>query len=80
MSADKLSKDWLKKNGHKLKTIYSYAVVHKLNIKSVNDVLSILKEVDPDNATNENAEVYLKMLQLFSLKIKKTIIRRQKLN
>lgn len=68
-----LSKDWLIKNGHKLKIVYSYAVVHKLNIKSKEDVLKILEVVDPENAIEEQAEVYSKMLQLFGSRFRKII-------
>lgn len=80
MNEDKLSKEWLKKNEHKLKAIYSYAVANKLDIKSEEDVLEILKKIDLENSNKENAKVFLRMLQLFSFKIKKTIFRRQKLN
>lgn len=73
MAENKVSKDWLTKNGHKLKIVYSYAVVNKLNIKSKEDVLKILKAVDPDNATKEQAEVYSKILQLFGNRFRKTI-------
>ena len=73
MSEDKLSKDWLKKNGYKLKTIYSYAVVNKLDIKSEEDVLGILKIVDPENATKQSAKAFSKMLQLFGTKFRKTL-------
>ncbi|MBP6098526.1 MAG: hypothetical protein KA477_00915 [Candidatus Levybacteria bacterium] len=73
MNEDKLSKEWLKKNGHKLKTIYSYAVVNKLDIKSEEDVLGILKVVDTENATKKSAKVFSKMLHLFGMKFRKTL-------
>lgn len=73
MSEDKLSKEWLKKNSHKLKTIYSYAVANKLDIKSEDDVLNILKLVDPENATKLSAKAFSKMLQLFGVKFRKTL-------
>ena len=73
MNEDKLSKDWLKKNGHKLKTIYSYAVANKLNIKSEGDVLNILKIADPENATKQSAKAFSKMLLLFGMKFRKTL-------
>lgn len=69
----KLPKNWLIKNGYKLKIVYSYAVVHKLNIKSKKDVLKILEAVDPENAKEEQAEIYSKMLQLFGNRFRKTI-------
>lgn len=68
-----LLKDWLIKNGYKLKIVYSYAVVNKLNIKSKEDVLKILKAVDSENANDEQVEIYSKMLQLFRNKFRKTI-------
>ena len=73
MSRDKLSKEWLQKNGEKLKTAYSYAIVHKYDINSKDDVLKILKIVDPDNATEKNAELYTRMLQLFRSRFRKTV-------
>ncbi len=65
MSGDKLTKEWVLKNGEKLKIIYSYAVVHKYDTRSEEDVLKILKAIDPENATPEQAATYCKMLQLF---------------
>lgn len=73
MSTDQVSKEWLTQNGHKLKIVYSYAVVNKLNIKSKEDVFKILKAVDPDDANEELAGIYTKMLQLFRNKFRKTI-------
>lgn len=68
-----VSADWVKKNSEKLKNIYSYAVVHKYNIKSEIDVLEVLKATYPQEATIENAKTFSKMLQLFSLKFKKSM-------
>lgn len=73
MTEDKSLKSWLKENGSKLKIAYSYAVVNKLNIKSKEDVLKVLKAVDPENASEEQAEVYSKMLQLFGNRFRKTL-------
>lgn len=73
MSESNLSKDWLKRNGYKLKVVYSYAVVNKLNIKSKEAVLRILQATDPENATKEQAGIYSKMLQLFGDRFRKTI-------
>ena len=69
----KIPQDWLKKNGYKLKIVYSYAVVNKLNIKSKDDVLTALQATDPENANEEQAEIYSKMLQLFGSRFRKTI-------
>ncbi len=71
-----MDKDWLKKNGYKLKIAYSYAVVNKLDIKSKKDVLIILQATDPENAAEEQAVIYSKMLQLFGDKFRKTIEKR----
>ncbi len=65
--------DWLKKNSYKLKIVYSYAVVNKLNIKSEEDVLKALQATDPENANEEQAKIYSKMLQLFGSRFRKTI-------
>ncbi len=73
MTESKTPSDWLKKNGYKLKIVYSYAVVNKLNIKSKEDVLKALRATDPDNANEEQAEIYSKMLQLFGNRFRKTI-------
>lgn len=66
-------KDWLNKNGYKLKIVYSYAVVNKLNIKSKEDVLKALQATDPKNANEDQVEIYSKMLQLFGDRLRKTI-------
>ena len=52
------TKEWLINNGEKLKRVYSYAVVNKLDIKSKEDVLKILHAIDPKNANQEQAEKY----------------------
>lgn len=77
---DKLSIEWVKKNGEKLKKAFNFAVDNKYDIRSVNDVIEVLKIVDPDNANAEHAVIFSKMLQLFSFKLKKTVTRRQKVN
>lgn len=76
MNEEKLSKEWVKKNGPKLKTIYSYAVNNKLDIKSEDTVLSILKAIDPKNATVESAKAYSKMLELFGMKFRKSLAKK----
>lgn len=73
MAESKIPEDWLKKNGYKLKIVYSFAVVNKLNIKSKEDVLTALQATDPENANEEQAEIYSKMLQLFGNRFRKTI-------
>lgn len=72
MSESNLLKDWLKKNGYKLKIAYSYSIVNRLNIESKEDVLKILEVTDSEYANGEQAEIYSKMLQLFRAKFRKT--------
>lgn len=74
MADSGLSKEWLKSNGHKLKIAYSYAVVNKLDISSKEDVLKILQAIDPESANIDQAETYLKMLQLFRNRSRKTMV------
>lgn len=76
MAESKIPQDWLKKNGYKLKIVYSYAVVNKLNIKSKEDVLLALQATDPENANEEQVEIYSKMLQLFGDRFRKRISER----
>lgn len=66
-------KNWLNKNSYKLKIVYSYAVVNRLNIKSKEDVLKALQATDPKNANEDQVEIYSKMLQLFASRLRKTI-------
>ncbi len=73
MAEGKIPKDWLKKNGYKLKIVYSYVIVNKLNIKSKEDILKVLRETYPENANKEQAEIYSKMLQLFGNRLRKRI-------
>lgn len=70
------SKDWIEQNRGKLKNAYSYAVVNNLNVKSKEDVLKILKMIDPENANEEYAESFSKVLQIVGQTLKKTIEKR----
>lgn len=76
MINDMFSKDWIKQNGEKLKNAYSYAVVNNLNIKSKEDILRVLKVVDPENANDEYAEIFSKVLQIVGQTLKKAIEKR----
>lgn len=67
-----MNKDWLKKNGKKVMSAYSIAVANKYDIKSAEDVIRILKLIDPENAKEEYAKEFSKMLQFFG----KTVQRR----
>ena len=60
-----MDKDWLKKNGRKVMNAYSIAVANKYDIKSTEDVIKILKLIDPANANENYAKEFSKMLQLF---------------
>ena len=61
-----MNKDWLKRNGRKLMNAYSIAVANKYDIRSTEDVIKVLKLIDPVNATEKYAKEFSKMLQLFS--------------
>ena len=73
MAAYELSKEWIKANGELIKEAYSSAEARDYDVSSKADVLKILHIVDPQNATEENAEVFSKILQLFALSAKKAI-------
>lgn len=68
-----MDKDWLKKNGRKVMNAYSIAVANKYDIRSTEDVLKILKLVDLENANEEYAKEFSKMLQLFSKTVQKRL-------
>lgn len=76
MIKDMLSKEWIAQNQGKIKNAYSYAVVNNLNVKSKEDVLKILEVIDPENANEEYAEVFSKVLQLVGKTLKETIEKR----
>lgn len=67
------SKDWIRKNTGKIKNAYSYAVVNKLNVKSKEDVLTILQAVDPENANEEYAQSFSKVLQIVGKTFRSTL-------
>lgn len=71
MADYELSKEWIRKNGKKIKEAYSSASARGLDVSSEADVLELLKIIDPANATEKNAEIFSKILQLFALGIKK---------
>ncbi|HUD45066.1 MAG TPA: hypothetical protein VMR41_05970 [Patescibacteria group bacterium] len=73
MAKYELSKDWSSKNSEKVKEAYLLVTdpKHKYSVESVDDVLKILIIVDPLNANEENAEIFSKMLQLFTKQMKK---------
>lgn len=71
MEKYELSKDWVKKNGAKIKRAHNLVITDGYDIKSTQDVLKILRIVDPANASEENAKVLSKILQLFASRMKK---------
>lgn len=71
MAKYELSKEWIKKNGEKIKEAYSSASARSLDISSEADVLELLKIIDSENATEENAKILSKILQLFAHGVKK---------
>ena len=52
---------------------YSIAVANKYDIKSTEDVIKVLKLIDPANANEEYAKEFSKMLVLFSKTIQKRL-------
>ncbi len=71
MEKYKLSKDWVKKNGDKVKRAHNLVITDGYDIKSTEDVLKIIRIIDPANANEENARVFSKILQLFANRMKK---------
>lgn len=71
MEEYKLSKDWIKKNGDKIKEAYSSAKARGFDISSKAEVLKLLQIIDPLNANESSAEVFSKILQLFAEGVKK---------
>ena len=73
MNKSNFLKLWLETNGDKVKIAYSYAVTHKLDITSQDDVLKVLQVVDPINASKDQAELYSKIMQLFRDRFRKSV-------
>ena len=76
MAAYELSKEWIAKNGILLKEAYNSAKARNLDITSSDDMLKLLKIIDPINATDKNAMILSKLLQLMSHFLKKEIEKR----
>ncbi len=74
-----LSKEWIKKNGSKIKQGYNIALLDKYDIESKEDVLKILTEIDPENATEENAKIFSGVLKFFAYQLKRKFEQKQKL-
>ncbi len=57
---------------------YTYALEHKLNIKSQIDVTTILKAVDPDHANPGEVIKFMQMLEAFDEMTKDELAKRGK--
>ena len=57
---------------------YDYAITHKLNIKSKEDVAKILKDIDPEHASDAAVETLMPMLQVTDTLIKTDLAGRKK--
>ncbi len=68
-----MNKDWLKKNGRKVMNAYSIAVANKYDIRSTEDVIKVLKLIDPANANEEYAKEFSNMLLLFSKTVQRKL-------
>ena len=79
MAKYELSKDWIQQNSTLVKKGYNIALVEKYDISLKEDVLKILKELDPENVSEENAMIFSKVLQLFVLGLKKRFEIKQKI-
>ncbi len=64
--------DWLFKNSKRLVRAYTIARLKLYDVTSKETALKLLKIVDPKHATEEYAEPFSKMLQLFDKLAKKT--------
>ena len=71
----KLSKDWIEKNRNKIKEAYITASIRGFDISLKDDVFKLLKIIDPENACIENADVFSRILQLFSNYYEKGLIK-----
>lgn len=76
MADYKLSKEWIKKNGEKIKEAYSSAGARGYDVSSKTDVLKLLEDIDPQNANEENAEIFSSILVLFASSTKRTIAKK----
>lgn len=55
----------MKQNDVKIKQGYGVAIAQNYDISSLDDVLRLLQIVDPENASEKNAEIFSKILLLF---------------
>jgi len=66
-----INPDWLEKNNKKLVEAYTIAKLKGYDISSKETTLKLLKIVDPEHTTDEYAQSFSKMLQLFDRSRKK---------
>lgn len=57
---------------------YIYALEHKLDIKSCDDVTTILKVLDPDHAGKREVEAFIPVLGLFAKMTRAELAKRGK--
>lgn len=79
MAKYELSKDWIKQNASKVKKGYNIALLYKYDIRSQEDALKILKILDPESVSEENAIIFSKVLQLFAQGLKKRFEQKSKI-
>ena len=76
MARYELSKVWIAENGERVKEAYSSAMARGYDIASVKDVLELLRVIDPENVSEENARALSGILLVFSRVLKQSIKRR----
>ncbi len=72
-------KDPMEKQAQLVIDAYSYALEHNLNIKSQNDVLKILKALDPEHSSETDVLAFMPLLGAFDSMTKAELAKRGKL-
>jgi len=70
MKKYELTKEWIRENAELIKDGYTLSMGNKYDITSEEDVLKLLRNLDPENATEVNAKVFSAALKLFSSQVK----------
>lgn len=78
MKRYELSKEWMQQNDVKIKQGYGISLAQNYDINSRDDVLKLLQIVDPENASEENAEIFSKILLLFEHQLGKALRKQKK--
>ncbi len=73
-------KDPIEEHAKLILDAYSYALEHKLDIGSKTDVVTILKAVNPEHSSEENAEDLIPVLQLTDNMVKTDLEKRRSSN